>query len=190
MRVSYGSTVQERLRTLIDEVYNGSVSAAAREAGLEQRTLANIVSGATKQPRGDALVQLSRLFGVSVDWLLTGSGEGPRGQLPLALAVEHARWGASLLALELPDDVLDIMRHLPLAIDAATHVVMGDKARRGVPAAIYTGVARECAGWNLWLAQMREQLGDKRVREALIANADSFAQRLAGVKTFLDRAPE
>ena len=68
------------------------IAALRREAGLSQRELAVALSVSTsaigmyeqgrREPSVDRLIALSRLFGVSTDYLLTGQVYGSQRRLP------------------------------------------------------------------------------------------------------------
>jgi hypothetical protein len=47
-----GVSHYQRIRQLIDSVHAGNVNAASKALGMPQRTLAAIVSGEIKDPRG------------------------------------------------------------------------------------------------------------------------------------------
>lgn len=49
----------------------------ARKVALSGQGMRDILSGKSRSPKGDIIVRLSREFGVSTDWLLTGKGDDP-----------------------------------------------------------------------------------------------------------------
>jgi transcriptional regulator with XRE-family HTH domain len=75
------NSIAERVRSLIDRVHGGSVNAAARDTGIPQRTLARIADGTVENPRADALQRLATFYKASLEWLLSGQGEGPQHPL-------------------------------------------------------------------------------------------------------------
>ena len=71
------STINDRIKKIVDELFNGNVSAFARKINIPQPTLKDIVGGKLSTPRADIL---EKIFGdeslnVSAEWLLSGKGE-------------------------------------------------------------------------------------------------------------------
>lgn len=71
------NTLSGRVQQLVDQMHGGSVNAAAKSIGMKQQTLARVVSGAIENPRAKTLEQIARFYRVTLEWLLTGAGEGP-----------------------------------------------------------------------------------------------------------------
>ena len=76
-----------RVAYLIDRFHGGSARAASAFAGVPQRTLLNIATGAVAHPRVDALERIARSHepaGVTMDWLVSGRGSPPRVAVEVA----------------------------------------------------------------------------------------------------------
>jgi len=84
------TTLAERLRVLRE--YTGlSARAISDLAGLTCTThLTKIESGDRVNPTGETLVLIARVFGTTVEWLVTGDGEAP-SRLDVCTAVEAAQ---------------------------------------------------------------------------------------------------
>ncbi len=68
---------QERLAELVDQA-DMSQTAFAQEAGIDRSTLSQLMSAGNRRlPRVETLLALARSAGVSVDWLLGLSVDGP-----------------------------------------------------------------------------------------------------------------
>lgn len=67
----------ERLKSARIEAGYESAAAAARAMGTPAPTYSGHENGTTDMPR-KAAIRYARFYGVSLDWLLTGSGEGRR----------------------------------------------------------------------------------------------------------------
>ncbi len=67
-------SLRERLAQLVRARYPDSVNRAARSIGIPQPTLHSILSGRTAEPRVPIVQKIAAHFGVTIDWLLTGSG--------------------------------------------------------------------------------------------------------------------
>ena len=83
----------DRLRRAID-LGGVTISEAARLARLSTNAVQFYLSGRRENPSGESAVQIARALGVSLDWLLTGTGEEPTANDVLA-AVERARAAAT-----------------------------------------------------------------------------------------------
>jgi Helix-turn-helix len=79
---------RRRLRTIIEEVFEGNVNKAAEEIGFSQPTLHKILSGQIGESKDSTISALAEKFGVSAAWL---RGEtdlpGPARYVPLNLAL-------------------------------------------------------------------------------------------------------
>ncbi len=78
--------------------FGDRLAAAREDAGLTQRELAvrlgvkpSVITGweeDRKEPRANRLTMLSGMLGISLQWLMTGKGEGPDGGEDAAIAPE------------------------------------------------------------------------------------------------------
>ena len=64
---------QERIRQLVDVIYQGNQRQAARHFSMAEPTLARIMSGETANPRANQLVKIAVALGITVDSLLVRS---------------------------------------------------------------------------------------------------------------------
>lgn len=69
-------TLQKRLRLLIDASHAGNVNVAAKDMGVCQPTLNRIVNGTTLKPSRGVMVKIARFYGVTVEWMAGGKGDG------------------------------------------------------------------------------------------------------------------
>lgn len=69
---------ETRITQLIDHEFAGSENAAAKEIGIPQPTLNRITSGQRTLPHTSTLLKIAETFGASLDWLVNGTGRGPR----------------------------------------------------------------------------------------------------------------
>lgn len=92
------TTFRERLCALRDAAAVGGELADTEVsdlAGLATSTAGHLLTGRRKDPAADTVVALARLFGVTTDYLLTGSGswshDGVRSAVERARAAKTAR---------------------------------------------------------------------------------------------------
>src|SRR5688500_5935450 len=109
-----------RVRQLIERFHDGSVNAAAADTGVSQPTLSRIASGKVKNPRRPAIEQIARFYGVSVDWLVRGEGDGP-DEVVRAFPVGPAtaqwlRWTRLVADLGLPAKLEKAVLDLPAGV--------------------------------------------------------------------------
>lgn len=79
--------------------------------GLSNGMLGRIMAGERKHPEPETLVALSKMFSVSLDWLMTGQGQGPVSKEPVPPRVPY------LFDLDAEDNSDEISRaHTLLAI--------------------------------------------------------------------------
>ena len=71
------NTVNNRLKCIIDELFDGNVSAFSRATNISQSTLKDIVGGKMNKPSCGVLEKIAsvKTLNVSMEWLLTGEGE-------------------------------------------------------------------------------------------------------------------
>lgn len=72
------SGLSDRLR-IARERAGLSARALGRAAGLGTRTISLLESGARPDPRRSTIEAISKTLGVSLEWLLLGTGEPPKG---------------------------------------------------------------------------------------------------------------
>jgi phage repressor protein C with HTH and peptisase S24 domain len=58
----------------------------ARRAGIPQPTVHRIIKGESKSPRQENIQAIAKVFGCSIEWLWTGAGKAPLGQIEAAPA--------------------------------------------------------------------------------------------------------
>lgn len=77
-RARHLETLADRVRSIVDLYWEGSVNAAAAAMGIPQQTLQRVASGKTVNPRVSVLDAIAKGSRASVDWLLTGEGRAPQ----------------------------------------------------------------------------------------------------------------
>jgi hypothetical protein len=78
-----------RVQGLIHARFGGDVSAAARELGVAEKDVRDIVERATDHPSLDALAAIVRRFGIDACWLLTGEYDWASHRRQLTEEEEH-----------------------------------------------------------------------------------------------------
>lgn len=77
------SNINERLQTIINELYNGNVSEFERASDIKPYTVKNIVGSRKTKPSYDMLESILRNnVQISASWLLTGKGEMFKSENP------------------------------------------------------------------------------------------------------------
>lgn len=108
------SDVLARVRYLVMLKFGCSVNAAAKAAGVPQRTLSRIVNGETAKPNPNVLRKLAEASNVSEGWLTTGRGKGPRQRRTTGGGRAESEWLKLIETLGL-DEVRDaLMTDLPV----------------------------------------------------------------------------
>ena len=72
------ASLSRRVQQLVNHFFAGSVNAAATAWAIPQPTLHRIVDGVTKSPRAELLAKIAAAHSTTIEWLLSGSGEGPQ----------------------------------------------------------------------------------------------------------------
>lgn len=69
--------VQERIRKIADELFNGNISAFCRAIDVKQPTMNTILGERKSKPSYDVLLNIvnAKALNISAEWLLTGEGE-------------------------------------------------------------------------------------------------------------------
>lgn len=111
-----------RLRFLVEQVHEGSVNAAARDLGVAQQTLGRIIDGTVENPRSRLLQKVASFYGVSLDWLVTGSGPTPEFD-PAKPISDMARWRVLVDTLQPSDALREALEGLPLSILTASVII-------------------------------------------------------------------
>lgn len=70
-------SVQERIRKIADELFNGNISAFCRAVDVKQPTMNTILGERQSKPSYDVLSSIvnAEALNISAQWLLTGKGE-------------------------------------------------------------------------------------------------------------------
>jgi hypothetical protein len=70
------STINERMKIILDKMFKGNVSEFARKSGIPQPTLNNIVGNRLSKPSADNLAKMiDSIELINIEWVLTGKGE-------------------------------------------------------------------------------------------------------------------
>lgn len=156
--------ISKRVRVLIDQFHGGSVNDAARTIGVPQRTLSGIVNNEVANPRAAVLTKIATAFRVSLDWLMTGSGEAPDFLAPMMREVmpEFRELGEMLHPLNLKESTLQAFAELPSSPIWAFRLLVQERhVRAGYPAieAALSAAALHAQGWIVLLKAMIDALG-------------------------------
>ena len=70
-------TINDRIKRIVNELFNGNTSSFARQINVPQPTLKDIVGGKLSTPRADVLEKIfgDKSLNISAEWLLGGEGE-------------------------------------------------------------------------------------------------------------------
>lgn len=70
-------SVQERIRKIADDLFNGNISAFCRAVDVKQPTMNTILGERQSKPSYDVLSNIvnAEALNISAQWLLTGKGE-------------------------------------------------------------------------------------------------------------------
>lgn len=72
------SLINERIRSIIDDRFNGNVSRFCRETAIKQSTISTLLGPRQSKPSFEVIQSManaSALFDLSLRWLITGVGE-------------------------------------------------------------------------------------------------------------------
>ena len=161
--------LKDRVRGLIDDLWKGSVYAAAKDIGLPIQTLYRIVNGESKNPRATAIHAIAEGCGVTSEWLLTGMGQGPNalGGVDSFNFAASIRWNRVLKQLSLGEDLRDSIHmlpfHSPLIAMEALDPVGGTRPEHQLAYFIEACTA----AWATYLQQAIDHYGAKAVADAL-----------------------
>lgn len=111
-------TLGDRVTQLIDQFWGGTVYAAAKGWGVPLQTLYRIANGGTANPRATILTRIASACGTTVEWLLTGAGEGPVTQDASGVHVNagYLRWERAIDRLKLEPMVVDAVTQLGFSL--------------------------------------------------------------------------
>ncbi|MDR8390428.1 hypothetical protein NC796_04690 [Aliifodinibius sp. S!AR15-10] len=68
-----GSILQDNVRYLLEEYYEGNVSEMQRETGVNRSVISEIKNGGKTEVNSSTLIRFAKA-GVNLNWLLTGNG--------------------------------------------------------------------------------------------------------------------
>jgi len=68
-----GETLQDNVRYLLEEYYDGNVSEMQRETGVNRSVISEIKNGGKTEVNSSTLIRFAEA-GVNLNWLLTGKG--------------------------------------------------------------------------------------------------------------------
>jgi len=69
-----GDNLQENVRYLLDEYYQGNVSEMQRETGVNRSVISELKNGSKQEVNSSTLLRFAQ-SGVNLNWLLTGKGK-------------------------------------------------------------------------------------------------------------------
>lgn len=77
-------SVQERIRKIADDLFNGNISAFCRAVDIKQPTMNTILGERQSKPSYDVLSNIvnAEALNISAQWLLTGKGEMLKSSSP------------------------------------------------------------------------------------------------------------
>lgn len=179
-------SIAARVRGLVERVHGGSVNAAAKDAAVPQRTLARLVSGEVESPRADVLQKLASYYGASLEWLMTGDGDGPRmDESSKGEFLRHSlRLRSALRELPIPsvtyENLVLASQTMTEAWLALRHTLTGVA---NAPANFGRVMALEQELWAEWLELALIEQDTKAVAGWLNSNAALLAQPAAAFAT-------
>lgn len=70
------NTINDRIQNIVDEHFNGNISAFGRASGIPQATLSSILGNRRSKPTFDVLnlIVSAKSLNISPEWLMTGNG--------------------------------------------------------------------------------------------------------------------
>ena len=68
-----GETLQDNVRYLLEEYYDGNVSEMQREMGVNRSVISEIKNGGKTEVNSSTLIRFAQ-SGINLNWLLTGEG--------------------------------------------------------------------------------------------------------------------
>ncbi|MGI9076092.1 MAG: hypothetical protein ACR2G6_02040 [Gemmatimonadaceae bacterium] len=206
------NSISSRVKEIVDVHHHGSVTAAARAMRIPQRTLARIVTGKSQIP-ADAIPRIAMLYSLSLDWLLTGEGSGPKrqegsqglGGYQGSDVGFHLWSNASLqwvgLVLSLGLYETDVALHnavlnLPHSANQASLLLHREQPAleeiggiaRGTPL-LRLAAKRELETWIAWVEGWLKLVGRDELRARLEGHAKEFGERLVNVPRFVQPRP-
>lgn len=85
------SSINQRIQTVVNKMFNGNVSEFERISGIKPYTVKNIVGSRQTKPSYDVLESIIRNnVQISSEWLLTGQGPMLKQTLPSSLSMDSS----------------------------------------------------------------------------------------------------
>jgi transcriptional regulator with XRE-family HTH domain len=172
-------SLAERVQYLVDRWHDGSVNAAATEIGVPEPTLRRIAAGDTVNPRLAVLQKIARHYRVGLDWLATGSGDGPapaeHEPTRAFMGREWLNWVKVVQNLGLTPVEADAVLHLPAAtVMGWNRLAVEAQKDRGVKArdVLTDANAAELVAWTKLLSGLVDVYGKGEVVRALRKHID------------------
>lgn len=172
-------SLAERVQYLVDRWHNGSINAAASEIGIPEPTLRRIAAGDTINPRLAVLQKIAKYYRVGLDWLGSGSGEGPEKTEHEPMRVitrrEWLNWSKLVEDLGLTPIEADAVLHLPSAtVLGWNRLAVQAQKDRGVKAGdlLAEANAAELVAWTKLIAGLVDVYGKPEVVRALRKHLD------------------
>lgn len=197
-RASQLETLADRVRSIVDLYWEGSVNAAAASMGIPQQTLQRVVSGKTVNPRVSVLDAIAKGSRASVDWLLTGEGRGPqeRDERGRPLTGGSSRWFRVVLTLY-PErgGVREVLGDVPFGAIEFVNLLLAENGEgkrlgsgRKWKGGTLTRAQNSCAeAWAELLEEAIAVFGADAVRNQLDANEIVVAGAFTPFMRFMSR---
>ena len=192
--------LSERVQEIVGLFWDGNAKAAAKQLGIPQNTLYRIVSGETPNPRANVLATIAKFAGTTVEYLLTGEGQGPQLIDPRGRRVSGGshRWFRAVTAL-FPSNcgVREALDGVPFGPTGFLALVLRDVDGHPTGAAtsqrrldIYNRVQATCAeAWAELLEAAIKAYGADAVREKLESAELAVAGGFTSFAMFLANGP-
>lgn len=174
------SGLRERIQSLVTARFGGRENRAAGAWGVSQSSLNRFLKAVTSRPSIDFLKRIASHEGVSMEWLLDGTGPAPA--LANTPEAERAAWHHLVRSLGLSDRCATALTVLP----GSTHRAFIDLTLRGLtgpmgpgegPFHFTRGVAERAwhAAWHEYLAwtELLEGMIEAYGKEAVAAKLDA-----------------
>lgn len=68
-------SINERIKAIADELFNGNMNELCRVARIKQATMSNIVAGRMSKPSFDVINSIIDNIGIDANWLISGKGD-------------------------------------------------------------------------------------------------------------------
>lgn len=176
-------TLAQRVQSLIDDVNDGNVKAAALAMDAFPSTLFRIAIGETRRPTNAVLEQIAGFYHVDVAWLRTGKGVGPKEKSPYA---EGFEWRHILRQLKLNTEAATVLAGLPNStLDVIYKAIVDQPRYEGLQHSGMFDMTPELEAvrrleWTVWNRLFREWIrlfGRERVRTIVENNLHLFRRQ-------------